>query len=38
MIFYWPGNLQKDRTTTVEQIAEIIGDAQGTEKEEEELD
>ena len=32
------GNLQKDRTTTVEQIAEIIADAQGTEKEEEELD
>lgn len=32
------GNLQKDRTTTVKQIAEIIADAQGTQKEEEELD
>lgn len=32
------GNLQKDPTTTVQQIAEIIADTQGTEKEEEELD
>ena len=32
-------NLQKDSTTTIEQIAEIIADAQGIEeKEEEELD
>ena len=30
------GNLQKDSTATVEQITEIIADAQGTEKEEEE--
>lgn len=26
------GNLQKDRTPTIEQIAEIIADTQGTEK------